>query len=358
MKRCLFLIFCSLTFSNPHAQNLFKQPSVGARFFIGSFLTRLPKAQYLRDSYSYFGELYLQQQTDGRKEWQLANGLPQLGVAVQFGNTGSKRYMGNMAALFPYVNWKVYKRKNFTSSLRAGAGLGWVQKIYDKTTNHKEVLIGTHLNAYIGLLWQAELQTFSNTHINLGLGFSHLSNGSTTLPNLGLNIPMLAIGLRYGFNDSTRHKQTASVTDTRFRFSMYTSLGIKQFPWIESKRYVVNMLQGEASRRFRQSSAYNFGAALFYDRAQEVDPAGVPDHVRKGQKLQAGVFAGYEHYFGRLSVPVHVGAYVYNQGIYTTLFQQLGFRYRINTGWSAQLAMKTHSGKADFIHAGVGYRIK
>lgn len=357
MKCCCLLFLFLATFSKPHAQNLFKNPSLGARFFFGSFLTRLPKAQYLRDSYSYFGELALQQQTDGRKEWQRANGLPQVGVALQFGNTGSKQYMGNMAALFPFVNWNLYKRKTISSSLRAGAGLGWVQKPYDKITNHKQVLIGTHLNAYLNFLWQAEVQTFSNVHMTVGVGFSHFSNGSTTLPNLGLNIPSLSIGLRYGLHDSVQQKQAAPPFIKRTAFSLYTSVGIKQYPWIESTRYAVNVVQGEWSRRFRASAQYSFGGALFYDRALEVDPAGIPDHLRKGNKLQAGVFAGYEHLFGRLSVPLQIGAYVYNHNIYTALFQQLGFRYRINQQWTAQLFMKTHSGKADFIHAGIGYRI-
>src|SRR6476646_11959457 len=92
--------FLVLTFSNAHTQPLFKKPSITTRFFYGSFLTRLPKAAYLRDSYSYFGEVSVQQQTDGRYTWQTANGLPQIGVAFHFGNTGSRQYMGNMAALF------------------------------------------------------------------------------------------------------------------------------------------------------------------------------------------------------------------------------------------------------------------
>src|SRR5438309_149427 len=169
----LFLfLFLFFTFSNTHAQPLFKNPSFGARFFYGSFLTRLPKAAYLRDSYSYFGELALQQQTDGRAAWQVANGLPRVGMAFHFGNTGSKKYMGNMAALFPFIDWRLFQTKNFRSGIRAGAGIGWVQKPYDKITNHKNVLIGTHGNAYINFLWENEINVFSNVYISVGLSFS------------------------------------------------------------------------------------------------------------------------------------------------------------------------------------------
>lgn len=355
---CLGLFLCSSFFSKPHAQAVFKNASVAARLFHGSFLTHLPKAQYLRDSYSYFGELSIQQQTSGKKAWQIANGFPQVGVALFYGNTGSKRHMGHMAGIFPFVDWRLYRSKRFSTSLRAGAGLGWIEKPYNRRTNHKAVLIGTHGNAYLNFLWQAEAKLFSNLHAAAGISFSHFSNGSSTLPNLGLNIPSLSLGLRYQLGEATSFtKITADSLIKKSSLAVFTTAGLKQFPWIESSRYLVNTLQLEWSRAFRPSGKYSGGAVLFYDRALEVNPNGILDQKRKNNKLQAGVFAGYEHLFGRLSVPVQLGAYVYNHDIYSRFFQQLGFRYRINTCWSAQLFMKTHSGKADFIHAGIGYQI-
>lgn len=352
---CLVLV----TFSKAHAQPLFKNPSLAARFFYGSFLTRLPKAAYLRDSYSYFGELSVEQQTDGRYAWQVANGLPQIGVAVHFGNTGSKQYMGNMAALFPFVNWRLYQTKNFRSGVRAGAGLGWVQKPYNRLTNHKQVLIGSHTNAYINFLWENEIKLFSNLHINAAISFSHLSNGSSTLPNLGLNIPSLSIGLRYNIvKDSILQKWKQDTAIKYNALAVYTSLGLKQAPWIGSKRYVVNTLQLEWSRTLHRSGRYSVGAALFYNPSLEINPAGILDQKQRGKNLQAGIFVGYEHLLGRLSVPLQVGVYVYNHNSYPLLFQELGLRYRINPHWTAQLAMKAHTGRADFIHVGIGYRLK
>lgn len=362
MKHFLFgsLLFLFYGFVHTtHAQSVFKKPSVAVNYFYGSFLTHVPKAQYLRDSYSYSGEISIQRQTTGKKNWHITNRFPQVGVALFYGHTGSRRYMGNMAGVFPFVSWSLYKTTRFNSSLRAGAGLGWIEKPYNKRTNHKAVLIGTHGNAYINFLWQAEVKLFSNLHAAAGLSFSHFSNGSSTLPNLGLNIPSLSLGLRYQPDKTIpipNLKPDSLVKKSSL--SVFTTVGLKQFPWIESGRYLVNTLQLEWNRVFRSSGKYSGGGVLFYDRALEVDPSGIPDQKRKGNKIQAGVFAGYEHLFGRLSIPLQVGVYVYNQDIYSLLFQQLGFRYRINQYWHAQLSMKTHSGKADFIHAGIGYQLK
>ena len=356
-----FLVFglCLHSFSKPHAQKRLQQTTFTAQGYFGSFLTHLPKAQYLRDSYSQFGELSISRQTDGRHDWQVANRFPEVGLALFFGNTGSRKYMGHMAGVFPFVAWPLYKTKNVTSRFRAGAGIGFVEKPYNKISNHKSVLIGNYGNAYIHFLWQNEVRLFSNIHATAGLGFSHFSNGSSTLPNLGLNIPALSIGLRYsGTHDQPIIKRKLDSLDKKSSLSLFTAVGLKQFPWIESQRYLVNTVQFEWARRFRNYGRYSGGIVLFYDRALEVNPAGILDQKRKGNKLQAGIYGGYEHLLGRLSVPVQLGVYVYNNDIYSALFQQVGFRYRIASQWTAQLAMKTHSGKADFVHLGIGYQIR
>jgi hypothetical protein len=353
------LLIGILTFSKPHAQNRLPEISFTAQGYYGSFLTHLPKAQYLRDSYSYFGELSISRQTDGQQDWQVANGLPEVGLAGFYGNTGSRQYMGRMGGVFPFVAWRLYKSNRFKSTFRAGAGIGLIEKPYRKISNHKNVLIGTYGNAYIHFLWQNEVRLFSNIHATAGLSFSHFSNGSSTLPNLGLNIPALTIGLRYsGTPGETIPKKRLDSLIKKRTLTVFTTAGWKQFPWIESQRYLVNTVQLEWARRFRHSARYSGGAVFFYDRALEVDPSGILDQKRKGNKLQAGLYAGYEHLLGRLSVPVQLGVYVYNHDIYSALFQQVGFRYRIHPQWSIQLAMKTHSGKADFFHLGVGFLIK
>lgn len=351
----LLLCMCGAAYVQPARQH---NHSFGLQAAYGTFLTHLPKAAYLRDSWSWLGEAYWQRQTDGSKAWHRANGLPQWGVAVFFGHTGSRQYMGSMAGAFPFVNLGLVRRRQFTSALRAGTGLGWIQKPYDKTDNHKNVLIGSRFNAYISFLWKNEFRLAPGIYANAGLGFSHFSNGSSTLPNLGLNIPSFSAGLRYGGGTGVPPTAQRDSFNSRVSVSLYASAGLKQFPWIEGRRYLVNTVLAEAGRQFRTNSRYAGGLAVYYDRSMEVDPRGLLSNKRKGNKVQAGIYAGYEHLFGRLSVPLQVGAYVLNRDIYSALFQQIGFRYRLNRRLQAQLLMKTHSGKADFIHVGLGYQFK
>lgn len=338
------------------AQNtIIHNGSIGATVYHGSFLTNLPKAAYVRDSWSSFAEIFWEQQTDGTKDWQLANKLPQLGAAVFYGNTGSRRHMGQMAGLFSYANLTVYRTPRFNTRFRIGGGLGWVEKPYDINTNHKGVLIGSYINAYIQFMLLQEFRVSPKLFLHAGLNFSHLSNGSTMLPNLGLNIPSLAVGFRYGAGQPPFQFRRLAF-EKRMHFSLFTGAGLKQFPWIKSERYLVNLLQAEAMKKFSYANAFGGGLAVFYDRSLEVDPSGIPSLKRKGNRVQGGLYLAYEHYFGRLSLPAQLGAYLYNQDIYTALFQQIGLRFRVNEQWRLQFLMKTHSGKADFLHLGAGYQ--
>lgn len=354
--RCLLIFIVLLCGTASVAQNRsFRKGSIGATGYFGSFLTNLPKADYVRDSWSSFTELFWERQTDGSRDWHLANKLPQIGTAIFYGNTGSRQYMGHMAGLFSYAHLTLLRTPRFKSRFRIGGGLAWVEKPYDLTTNHKGVLIGSYINAYIQFMLLQELRISSKLFLHAGLNFSHLSNGSTMLPNLGLNIPSLAFGIRYGADQPPFHHSRLPL-EKQWGFSLYTAAGLKQFPWIRSERYAVNLLQAEAMKKFAYADGFGAGAAIFYDRSLQVDPSGIPSLKREGNRLQAGLYLAYEHDFGRLSMPLQLGTYVYNRDINSALFQQIGLRYHLNRQWRLQFLMKTHSGKADFLHLGAGYR--
>lgn len=359
-----FLLSLALClFSAAGAQTRVKRPlqnlSVGGHFAYGSFLTSEPKAAYLRDSYSSFGELYFQVQTDGRRPWQRANGLPQWGVGVQYGNLGSRQYMGKLVAAYPFLNLPLFSYKGFQSKFRIGAGAGWVEKPYDAQTNHKNVLVGSHLNAYLHLLWQNEVRLAPRLFASGGLGFSHLSNGGSSLPNLGVNTPTLQAGIRYAFDEPFIHDDAPKDSFSRRPFyRLGVSVAGKQYPWIGGERYIITLLNAEIVRRTSYKHQFGAGVQLFHNPSLEHDPSGLLSVKREGNQLQVGAYATYERLFGKLSLPVQLGAYLHNRDRFPEVYQQIGLRYQVSPTWSAGALLKTHLGKADYISAGIGYTLK
>jgi hypothetical protein len=353
-----FVLFSTLPQAQELSQRQYRNLSVGGQFSYGSFITAEPKAAYVRDSYSYFGELYLQKQTDGSKAWHHASGLPQWGVGLQYGNIGSKEYVGDLTAAFCYLRMPLFTFRRLQSKIRMGAGGGWVEKVYDAEHNHKNVLIGSHLNAFLNLLWQNEVQLSSRMYLSAGLGFSHLSNGGTTLPNLGLNIPTLQAGIRYAFHkpvilppvpqDSFSRKPT---------YRVFASMAVKQYPWIGSKRYLIGLLSAEVSKRTSARHRFGAGVTLFHNPSLEIGESGLLTKKLVGNNQQVGIYGAYERYFGKLSLPVQLGVYVYNQDRFPVTYQQTGLRYQASKKLQAGILLKTHLGKAEYINAGIGYTL-
>lgn len=363
-KPKISLVFCFiLYFTCPqlgYSQDTISKPilnlSAGVRFDYGSFFTSHPKAEYVRDSYSYFGEIFVEHATTGKKNWHISNRCPSIGLSFLFGNSGSKEYIGNLGAIYPYIRFKMFGESAYKASLKMGGGLAWITKPYDIYTNPKNTLLGSRFNAYLNLAFQNEVKLFNKLSLDAGIGIMHISNGSTTLPNLGLNIPYINAGIRYNFTKVEQIKRSVPDTSSRkIDIVLYTSIATKQYPWVGGNYYMINVFQGEVSKRISRNSALGLGLAIFYDRTlRRYIMEDRPDDPHY-KKLQAGVYGYYEHFLGRLSLPIQLGAYVYN-GSKSGLFQQYGLRYRMTKHFLTEILLKSHSGQADFIHVGIGYK--
>ena len=113
-QKLLSCVICILIFFASNSQrSFFKSSSFGAQAHYGSFITILPKAEYLRDSYSYFGEISFQR--NYKKLWPLDSQFVQWGGGIFFGNTGSKQYVGNMGGAFSFINLPLFYKKNFVT---------------------------------------------------------------------------------------------------------------------------------------------------------------------------------------------------------------------------------------------------
>lgn len=361
-KYCLSLLFCTILYpahmvlAQTKRSGALHNASVSAQLYYGSFLTIAPKAQYLRDSYTRFDELAFYKQTDGSQPWQIANHMPDVGFAVLFGNTGSKQYIGHMAGAFPFINFHLYTGNIWASQLRLGSGAVWIEKPYDPVTNHKNVLIGSRFNYFLNFLWLNQIRLSSHISLTAALSFNHISNGTMQLPNLGLNIPAISLGTTYHFDQKLPVKKaTIPAYDRHTQYSLYTSAGLKQTPWVGSPHYIVNVLNAEATKHFSFSNKYGAGAVLFYDRSLLLDDTGLAMTKEGDKKIQGGIYGLYEHQFGKMSVPVQLGFYVYHPYQSNFSFQSVGLRYQLSPHWQYGVYLKTHLGKADYIHTGIGY---
>ena len=362
--------------------------SLGGSYYYGSFIANDPRLQYVQDGRTVLGEISIASQTSGKKEWQRASGNPEIGLAFLYGRSGSSQYIGSLSSLVPFINFHLYRTGIFALNFRLGAGATWVQKVFNPETDYKNLVISTHLNACINLVLASRIQLLPRTSLDLGVSFTHISNGGIKVPNLGLNIPSLAAGIRYSLtrpggppakpsdaypaklSDTARATANtvtalpatalaaAAITDKKIHYYVYAFVAGKESYPIESAVYLVNVFSLEALKNFSPTGRVGAGINFTYDRAQttEVLTRTVYSFSSSKSLWQASVYGVYEYVTGNLSFPLQIGYYLYNNYKINTIWQNIGIKYRFSAHWTAGIGLKAHLGNGDFIQGGLGYR--
>jgi len=82
------------------------------------------------------------------------------------------------------------------------------------------------------------------------------------------------------------------------------------------------------------------------------------DDYSKSQVLKPGINAAYELSFSNMSMMFNLGANL--GGIEKskgTIYEKLGLRYYFAEKWFANMTIKAHYARADYIIFGIGYKL-
>ncbi|MBA2745251.1 MAG: acyloxyacyl hydrolase [Flavisolibacter sp.] len=352
-----FSLLFILNFFNAKGQQWLENAEIGVDLHYGSFLTSNNKSDYIKDSYSWISIVSFSKPI--KKLPFPAKAYPtQWGVAAFFGNSGSKAHMGNMGGAYAFLDYPLAGAGWGDIRMRTGLGIGVVEKPYNVETNYKNLLIGSHGNIFIQAGIRGKFHLTKQTQLHAGISISHLSNGSYKLPNLGLNIPSVTLGISRILNPSelVRDENNPSSKTSRLQFQATT--GVKQSPWVHSNSYGQFVLSSEYSFKNSAYGRFYSGISFLYDGSLNklfVDSI-ITVGLRNYSRFNLAPIVGYELVVGKISVPIHVGVYLI--GHEHKIYQNYGIRYRFHPALSAGGFLKSHGGTADFIHLGISYHLK
>ena len=339
-----------------------RPPLVLGAYAQGSFILNHTGAiSHLVASHPTGFELNAQRQTTGRAAWHGWYKYPKVGLALVYYDYHNPILDRSYAASL-YISKPFLRTRRQDLSFRLGAGLAWFTNPFDLQTNRKNTIVSSSLNATLQLRVEYDYALSEHLGLLVGLALNHYSNGATTKPNFGVNLPSLVLGLNY-------HQQRPAPklpylapdpADVGRNFLLAsTSLGYKQFGLSDDKKYFVNSITVAAGRRVNRKSNLLVGLEGFYDRSLL---AAQKDTIRSGEKLvdvkKAGVFVGHELLFGRLAFVSHLGVYVYNPYKSNAFYyERLGLRYQFTDVVFGAIDLKIHRGAADVIEFKVGAKL-
>lgn len=366
LKRIIvFFVFTIITSDlSAQYQNLKNKLSVECNYHYGFVM---PHSEYI----SYFVEKHIQAfqiniglNTQGNKPWHQSYNNPQFGLGYVYSGLSNDKVYGKMQAIFIYTD-RYYlpheKRVNFGNRLALGVAM--VSKHFDINTDPVNLAIGSKFNAYVNYSIETTCRLFPKAYLKVGLGLTHISNGSFAQPNKGLNMVTGFTGLVYNFSSQVNTIKNSGLLLDTLHNQFYVSLiaGRKQISRRYNYSYTVEGICGEYLHHITGNSWGGASLSLYYDPSL-VKELELTDSIRRdnSHNIRLSLNIAYELKMGRISYVFQPGFYIINPFEKTGIINnKLAVRYQISNNLVAGVAIKAHwFAIADFFEWSIGYRWK
>lgn len=356
-----FFFAVSLTSGFGQQSNIETNPlEVSVRAHYGFFAYHHPQMRILQERHVSAFEVTLTKQAPENRLWSKQYGYPEFGLTYLWFDLGSPTYLGVAHCLLPSVNFTLNGRgERSTFFFRMAYGVSYVTKTFDRETNYKNTGISQHVNPAVNFLLEYRYTISPSVNLRTGGSLSHISNGSLTKPNAGLNLPTFYLGVGYRFNGSMHVKtnfNADSLDIPHGALTLITYGGAKEESPIGSGRYPIGGISCEYTWRTTPFHRLGVGFDAMYNGTSTNNITSRSVHGIALTRLGANLH--YEFQVGRIGINLGIGPYLY--GIDKTggpLYERLGLRYFVSKKMFAHMALKTHWGNADYIEYGLGIRL-
>lgn len=357
----LFLLFFIITPAS--AQENDTLPGswlISARSHFGFVIAHRSSVTHLQQKHVQGFEIELAKPLNGDDDWQQPYGLPLYSIAYQYFDLGAKSELGGGHAIIPRVIYPLNRSHWLRTSISAGVGIGYIEKIFDRYENYKNTAIGSHINAVVSFSYITRIKLNSTMQAQAGISFTHFSNGTIHPPNLGINIPTLNAGFSCYIGKPlirTIYKP-APVKKSWFN-KICLGVGIKGLETdLGINYYGISTLNYARVKIISPKSRLSLGIDGSYDRTLINKLATYENNpVSSSAAYRMGVNFGYELSAGRITMLMRNGFYIINQykesGIY---YIKIGTEYALSPKLLAGFYLKTHYGKADYFEYAIGYK--
>lgn len=308
-------------------------------------------------------ELNLVKPSDGSKLWHLENNKPDVGLCLSVIDFNNPKVLGHSISLAPFVEIPLNKKERASRLIfRTSWGISYLTKRFDIKGNHKNIAIGSNWNAFVQFRFQWNINITNKFRIEPGIGISHVSNGRMQVPNLGLNLISLNLGLTYKLSDpQTEITKVDSITKVKSKHEIlpWFSYGLNEKDPPGGPKLDAYTLSLNYFYNIRNTHKIGIGMDVFYEKSHVIDleTFNIP-HATFADELRTGIKFAYSYNMGHLSFPIEMGYYLispFNDD--GPIFHRFGFRYTGDKGLFLQVGMKSHWIVAYHFDLGIGYRI-
>lgn len=321
-------------------------------------------------SNNVFGyEMHVLYKTYGRKEWQQRRNYPTIGLAFNYVNFGYNDIYGSAYGISPTITLNLLQLNNFEWTIRAGFGISYVTKFYHRPPHatSQNAAIGGHLNNLSPFSSDIRWQINKKWSVHAGVQFTHVSNASFHIPNLGINTWGGQLGFRY-FPTTSKPNYIRRESLTKwakpYGVQARTSIGFKEAGPYGGPIYKTTLLglQGykiyKSKNRLFAGAEYQFHEQVFAFHKSNLEST----KKAKQEARQIAVHIGHEFLIGSFGVIGQVGYYIKDiEERNLPIYQKIGvqvYAYQNDKTFIKQaytnILLKTHLANAEVVELGIG----
>jgi hypothetical protein len=288
---------------------------------------------------------------------------PQTSLVFSYAGLGNPEVLGNAFSLVPSIHFNHSNLKRFRFGFKGGFGLAYLPKVFSVNSNYRNISLSNNLNAAVLLRYGFDYFFGKHLALSAGIGFSHFSNGSFAVPNLGVNLVSAygRISLNqphqpYRYDHECRDSLRKNFVSHR-KWVLTAAGALKEVYPVLSAKFPVFAAQMACRHYTSPKGAWITALGIYFD--QSLRHHLLNDENPNNDDIiiwQAGLEGGYLFSIHRLELPIQIGVYVFDQYKRSgTLYSRLGLRYRMSDRWSCGVTLKTHYFKASFFDLGLSY---
>jgi hypothetical protein len=267
--------------------------------------------------------------TLGEKPWQKPMNFPEIGATLSFFYFADNKIFGDAVSAMVFGKFFMVRSRVADFYMRIAGGYGYLTQRYNSETNPVNTLISTPVNLAIQLRMGLDWKIDKYIQLNTAISFNHFSNSAMVLPNYGLNMPNVSLGLRIfphpieiGYNCD--HDKSFKKNEVIWKYS----IGVMQLHNFNTRKYPV------PGGMIAYARYINYGIKFYGGLSFEYFPA-IHDylvyndiHTHYGATFNAAIpsaIVGNEFVLGRVSMFYSAGAYLYkNTATITPIYFKVG----------------------------------
>jgi hypothetical protein len=274
---------------------------------------------------------------------------------------------------------------------RLSLGAAWFSDPYNEEKNPENVAIGSTITFMAGAEVIAGRKISTELDVVLKAGILHASNSHFKLPNVGLNLPLVSLGVRYhwqspekvseNFQPDTNRLETSKRIRPHIRFGWgVNEFGSSTGP-VNGPKYFIALSSFYFSKMYSPVNKVTAGVEFWYNTGTYdfIVSQEFYDTDRHLKSCAAAIVLGHEFLMGHFGLITTGGIYIYNpfykdrlerneitgfkDQLKSLIPLRIGTQYYLkntNTRFEQNvfvgIYIKTNFGQADFLETGVGYQ--